>query len=56
MGNKQNELKKRKAVTTVPNKEPSHTQEINEDIDAIKKVVSSDLQRNRIVIDFTHSI
>ncbi|EPB81558.1 hypothetical protein HMPREF1544_11707 [Mucor circinelloides 1006PhL] len=37
MGNKQNELKKRKAVTTVPNKEPSHTQEINEDIDAIKK-------------------
>lgn len=42
MGSKQNELKKRKVVTTVPNKEPSHTQEINEDIDAIKKVDSSD--------------
>lgn len=38
MGNKQNELKKRKATTTAPNKEPSHAQEIHEDIDAIKKV------------------
>ncbi|KAL9537014.1 hypothetical protein MBANPS3_012165 [Mucor bainieri] len=40
MGGKQNKLKKRKAVTTVPssNKEPSHTHpEIDEDIDAIKK-------------------